>query len=44
MDHLRHAVGGEAATDGAHRLAQFVESLAEKGIDCNDFSVRMRNP
>jgi hypothetical protein len=33
--------GGSA---GAHRLAQFIESLAEKGIDCEDLAVRIRNP
>jgi hypothetical protein len=29
---------------GAHRLAQFIESLAEKGINCTDLAVRIRNP
>lgn len=29
---------------GAQRLAQFIESLAEKGIDCKDLAVRIRNP
>lgn len=29
---------------GAHRLAQFIENLADKGIDCNDLAVRIRNP
>jgi hypothetical protein len=29
---------------GAHRLAQFVEALAEKGVDCNDLAMRIRNP
>jgi hypothetical protein len=29
---------------GAQRLAQFFESLAEKGIDCKDLAVRIRNP
>lgn len=29
---------------GAHRLAQFIESLAEKGINCADLAVRIRNP
>lgn len=29
---------------GAHRLAQFIEGLAEKGIDCSDLAVRIRNP
>lgn len=29
---------------GAHRLAQFIEGLAEKGIDCKDLAVRIRNP
>lgn len=33
--------GGSA---GAHRLAQFIESLAEKGIDCKDLALRIRNP
>lgn len=31
-------------TGGAHRLAQFIESLAEKGIDCKDLALRIRNP
>jgi hypothetical protein len=31
-------------TGGAHRLAQFVEGLAEKGVDCADLAVRIRNP
>ncbi len=31
-------------TSGAHRLAQFIEGLVEKGIDCKDLSVRIRNP
>jgi hypothetical protein len=29
---------------GAHRLAQFIESLAAKGIDCKDLAVRIGNP
>lgn len=29
---------------GAHRLAQFIEGLSEKGINCNDLAVRIRNP
>ena len=29
---------------GAHRLAQFIEGLAEKGVDCRDLAVRIRNP
>jgi hypothetical protein len=29
---------------GAHRLAQFIEGLAEKGVDCKDLAVRIRNP
>lgn len=29
---------------GAQRLAQFIEGLAEKGIDCKDLAVRIRNP
>src|ERR1700687_1840778 len=29
---------------GAHRLAQFIEGLAEKGVDCSDLAVRIRNP
>jgi hypothetical protein len=29
---------------GAHRLAQFIETLAEKGVDCKDLAVRIRNP
>lgn len=31
-------------TSGAQRLAQFLETLAEKGIDCSDLAVRIRNP
>ena len=29
---------------GAHRLAQFIEGLAEKGVDCKDLAGRIRNP
>jgi hypothetical protein len=29
---------------GAHRLAQFVEGLVEKGVNCKDLAVRIRNP
>jgi hypothetical protein len=29
---------------GAHRLAQFIASLAEKGIDCSDLAVRIAKP
>ncbi len=29
---------------GAHRLAQFIEGLAEKGVDCKDLAMRIRNP
>jgi hypothetical protein len=29
---------------GAHRLAQFIEGLAQKGVDCRDLAVRIRNP
>lgn len=29
---------------GAHRLAQFVEGLVEKGVDCADLAKRIRNP
>lgn len=29
---------------GAHRLAQFIEGLAQKGVDCKDLAVRIRNP
>lgn len=29
---------------GAHRLAQFVEGLAEKGVNCSELAVRIRNP
>jgi hypothetical protein len=29
---------------GAHRLAQFIEGLAEKGVDCAALAVRIRNP
>lgn len=28
---------------GAHRLAQFIESLADKGIDCKELALRIRN-
>ncbi len=31
-------------TAGTHRLAQFVEGLAEKGVDCKDLAARIRNP
>jgi hypothetical protein len=29
---------------GAHRLAQFIEGLAQKGVDCSELAVRIRNP
>ena len=29
---------------GAHRLSQFLGSLAEKDIDCTELAVRTRNP
>lgn len=29
---------------GAQRLALFIEGLAEKGIDCKDLALRIRNP
>lgn len=29
---------------GAHRLAQFIEGLAEKGIECKDLALRIREP
>jgi hypothetical protein len=29
---------------GAHRLAQFIEGLAEKGVDCKDLAARIRDP
>ena len=31
-------------TMGAHRLAIFIEGLAERGVDCKDLAVRLRNP
>jgi hypothetical protein len=31
-------------SQGAHRLALFVEALAEKGLDCRDLAVRIRTP
>jgi hypothetical protein len=31
-------------SSGAHRLAQFIEGLAEKGVDCKDLAVRIRTP
>jgi len=31
-------------TAGAHRLAQFVEGMADKGVDCRDLAARIRNP
>jgi hypothetical protein len=31
-------------SEGAQRLAIFVEGLARKGVDCNDLAVRIRNP
>lgn len=29
---------------GAHRMALFIEALAEKGIDCKDLAKRIKNP
>lgn len=29
---------------GAHRLAQFIEGLSEKGVDCKDLAARIRSP
>lgn len=31
-------------TGGAHRLAQFIETLADRGVDCRDLAMRIRNP
>ena len=31
-------------SDGAQRLALFIEGLARKGVDCNDLAVRIRAP
>ena len=31
-------------SDGAQRLALFIEGLARKGVDCNDLAVRIRSP
>lgn len=31
-------------SDGAQRLALFIEGLARKGVDCKDLAVRIRNP
>lgn len=43
---LQTAIGMSTSggTGGAHRLAQFIESLVEKGVDCRDLAVRIRNP
>lgn len=32
------------STSGTHRLAQFIEALAEKGVDCEELAARLRNP
>lgn len=29
---------------GAHRLAQFIDGLADKGVNCRDLAARIRNP
>ncbi len=31
-------------SEGAQRLALFIEGLARKGVDCNDLAVRIRSP
>jgi hypothetical protein len=31
-------------SDGAQRLAVFIEKLAKKGVDCRDLAVRIREP
>ncbi len=31
-------------SSGAHRLALFIENLADKGVDCKDLAMRIRNP
>jgi hypothetical protein len=36
------SVSGGAA--GAQRLAQFIEALAERGVNCSDLAARLRNP
>lgn len=43
---LQVAIGmsRSGGTAGTHRLAQFVEALAEKGVDCRDLAQRVRKP
>lgn len=43
---LQIAIGmsKSGGTTGAHRLAQFLEALAEKGVDCSDLAARIRSP
>lgn len=43
---LQTAIGMSTSggSDGAQRMALFIESLAEKGIYCKDLAVRIRSP
>ena len=43
---LQTAIGMSTSggSDGAQRMALFIESLAEKGVNCKDLAVRIRSP
>ena len=43
---LQTAIGMSTSggSDGAQRMALFIEGLAEKGVNCKDLAVRIRNP
>jgi P63C domain len=38
------AMSTSGGVGGAHRLAQFIERLADKGVNCRDLAVRIRKP
>ena len=43
---LQQSIGMSTSggSQGAHRLALFIEGFAKKGVECNDLAVRIRNP
>jgi P63C domain len=43
---LQQSIGMSTSggSDGAQRLALFIEGLAKKGVDCNELAVRIRTP
>lgn len=42
--HTSIGMSTSGGVGGTHRLARFIETLADKGIDCKDLATRIRNP